>query len=283
MLVINKIIKQTENRSKISLNRKDLIILKFYLILLHSRTDKIRNNIKNKDGDFVFKKIVESSQKDEKEIQEQIMNQIMDEFEKCKNNNFVLKLNEFNNLLTNFTIDGAVNMNVVQIMQSRVNIIKFNRNKLLLNEVGMFIEYNRKTSGNLLFFYPLSPNIGLCLYYNPVEMRNHLNFLQEKSIIFNNDVSKYNHEIKYINKTKIIQEQLKNSDNYIFEKFIKPKFYDKEDKFIYDVLMENEEVLDTCNGMMLVHNQDQIIIYQNEEDIKDAEEMIKNKNIYRKY
>jgi hypothetical protein len=58
-------------------------------------------------------------------------------------------------------------------------------------------------------------------------------------------------------------------------------YYEENDVYTYDINKESEEVQDICNAMSLVHNINKILIYQNKEDIKDAEFYVKKLGISR--
>ncbi|MBD5422982.1 MAG: hypothetical protein HDR43_00615 [Mycoplasma sp.] len=261
--IIKKIIKLIyQHRNKINLTRKELITLKYYFLLSIIRSTKIRNDIKNRNNSSSFNKIIDNEGKNEIEIQEKIMNLIMDSYIKCKKNDYKIEFENYSleEIINIDNLNDFYNIKMFNIMQSRLNIIKFNSKKLLLTEICNFTEFNKTHPQSVkLYFFPIAPDIGLCFYFFPHIYKMNPE-LAEKSFIFQNNVHKYNNEQRYMNN---INELHKNN------------------LFIYDVLMENDDVQNFCNAMLLVHNENQILIYQNEEDILEAEKEIIDNKIYR--
>jgi hypothetical protein len=145
---------------------------------------------------------------------------------------------------------------------------------------------------------PISPNVGLMFYYK-CEGIESIGFEQEDSKIFKNKISCITNEINFKNISKINEHYSKYalkmgkllSENDIgiskleFKKIYTSKlneiYSDDGDQYIIKVLEENEETQDICNAMELIHSKNRLIIYQNINDIKDAEFQIKKSNITR--
>lgn len=302
--VIKKIAYEANNNTdiKIILNRNEIYSLKFYFLLSSIRTNGYRNNISNLSGDYLFNEAVKKDKRGEKVIQENQIQIIIDEYKKYKKKEPLLSAQLFNDPLKikddlslffkDLTFEQITLIYIQNIINSRLLIFKFKKNKLFLQET---IGFNERTSydGIMYYFMAISPNIGIMFYLDPLITRGLLKL--EKSVFFKNDISEKRNNVIYVNEYEMKQEHLKlikeniydNSQSQIdelnrfFLSTILSNFFHDDDKYTYDVLEESEEVQDICNAMSLIHNEDRFLSYQNKDDIKDAEIQIKKLNINR--
>ncbi len=295
--VIKKISYDANNNidDKIVLKRNELYSLKFYFLLSPIRTNGYRNNISNLSGDYLFNEAVKKDKRSEKVIQENQIQIIIDEYKKYKKKEPLLSEQSFNDHLKSndlffkdLTFKEITLIRIKNIINSRLLIFKFKKNKLFLQET---IEFNEWTSCDRIMyeFMAISPNIGIMFYFDPLITRGLLKL--EKSVFFKNDISEKRNNVIYVNEYKMKQEFIElikfdNSQSQIYElnillgPIIISKFSHDDDQYIYDILEESEEVQDICNAMSLIHNKDRFLSYQNKDDIKDAEIQIKKLNIY---
>ena len=268
--IIRKIAYKAQYDYEISLNRRELITLKFYVLLSGVRTQKIRNNILNKDGDSQFNKIMREAKDTPRNIQEKMISCILTYWKSNKNyliDNILANILRYKN--DNDKIMELSLNKIFNIIQSRLIIFKFETNNLLLTEALSITEQNSAAmSGILLQFMPIYINVGIAFYFDCPIKRN-LSVPQEKSKIFKNDISIIRNKNEYIKVESIkitqkIQKQLH-----------------KNDRYIYKVLNEPKETAIFCNAMALVHCEDSYVIFQNKKDIEDAKKCIKEKGIYR--
>lgn len=290
--ILRYISQTSQYADDVTLSRKELITLKFYLMLSSVRTKKLRDNIENLTGDSLFNISMSSDDRTSQQKQEAMINKLLDLWkdgirkEKCS----ILKevLNSFSEEQGDPILRNVI-INVSNSLNSRLLLFKFNSMNLMLSESLNFTEQNSVTGGILMHFSPIFPNIGLGFYFDPMVMRI-ANFPKAKSTIFQNDVSMLQHTCKYKNHKLIqfeMQKFMKKHNLHSIEGINKfhleeiNKYYTMRDKFIYKVLNEEKEVADICNGMALVHNKNHIVIFQNKNDIHDAEVMIKKRGIYR--
>lgn len=290
--IIRKIIDYSKSfEKKIQLTRKELIILKYFVVMSQLRTSKFRKNISNKDGDWVFNDIVKLDGRDPKELHEESIKYILEGYKKTKISNYLLTMNfECKNIWRSCSMSS-----LVRIFDSRLLIFKFEENNLMLPESLGFTEQKEDMS-IMLNFIPISPNIGICFFHDPfmtkfmTKLLNvNQNYKEPKSRIFTNNIPEYQHEVKYFNHKKI-EEQWKYLDfNF---KFMDKKdvdswhvefqnLFENEDKFIYDFIEEPKEISILCNAMSLVHINNSVLIYKDEKDVNEAEMMKSKKNIVR--
>ena len=313
LVVARKIAQQANFQGKIKLSREELVTLKLFSSLSGVRTRKLRNNIRDINGDSLFNEMIKKDGRTPKEIQEEQISIVLKYFEEFNATGTMKKIQldyfknvELNNqenlknlsrheyeeyIKQNITFKSSMEMNVWEKMKSRLIIFKFDEPKLMLQESMNFNEFNTN-GGNKYSFMPIAPNVGLMFYFDPIITRGVIPV--EKSLFFKNDISKYRHETIYKNIEIIKQKQMEyvsqqkpktfeeaQQHNQIFFSMEAGYYYDKKDAFIYDVLKESSKIADICNAMALVHNKDQILIYQKEQDIHDAEEQVIKRGIYR--
>ncbi len=316
MRVVNKVVFGANSSDDIVLSRKELITLKFHSLLTSVRTKKFRNDIENLNGDSLFNEVIKKSGGTAKEIQEREISLILKYYKTNKNglcgdinedlakilNPEKLNLNGkgeeqvkkllLENIEKNMNIDSSVLMNILNTINSRLVVFKFLQSKLMLAESTSFTEQNRIRGGIMHSFTPIAPNVGISLYFSPIIARGIMN--NEKSNIFKNDISKQCHKVVYKNIdimkkerikfiTKMTPKNIEETDKYnrLFWAREARKYQTKDDRYIYDVMVEDGTVADTCNAMALVHNHGQIIIYQKDNDIKDAEQEVVKRGIFR--
>ena len=285
--IIKKIAQTAQFCEEVSLNRKELITLKFYSLLSGFRTHKLRNNILNRTGDSLFNKIINEAGDDPKNIQQKMIKTILKYWDSNKNEltgDYLIDMNKYiNDKITQLCL-----VIISNTMNSRLLIFKFNSKNLLLTEALNFTEQNKKSGGILLDFMPIFSNIGIAFYFDPVIARRS-DVTSQKSEIFENDISNIIHINEYVNfelmKRKQI-EYLKYSQNIykdsrIFWATEAKKYHHKNDKYIYKVLKESKNSASICNAMALVQCQDSYVIFQNKDDIKEAKRFIAEKGIYR--
>lgn len=285
--VIRKIAKNSQFQEEVSLNRRELITLKCYSLLSGVRTQKLRDNISNQTGDSLFNMIMEQENAEPKEIQEKMIECVLEYWNSNKNG---MEVNIYEEMAKDITdrIKWSCLMRLDNTMKSRLLIFKFESKNLLLTEALNFTEQNRVSGGILLSFMPIFANIGIAFYFDPILMRGS-KITTQKSEIFQNDISIIRHKNEYVNEDLMKEKQteyLRNSrsiesDNILYWSTEAKKYHDKDDKYIYEVLMEPESTAILCNAMALVHCRDNYVIFQKEEDIREAEKMVVKKNIFR--
>ena len=286
ILIIQKIaLEGNQINKEVILSKKELRTLKYYCLLSSLRTNKIRNNIKELTGDSLFNEIMKKDGRNAKEIQEEQISLLVDSFENKEQE--VIEHKEENSLKNYFI------QQIKYTLNSRLLIFKFDKPKLFLLESLLYIEVNPSNNKIMYEFMPISSNIGIAFYYDPIMTRGVEK--RHKSIIFKNDISYARHKVEYKNfdlmkkeSLNFIEKNTKTKDlkeeeawNRIFWSLEARKYDDKSDKYIYEVLEEQEAIADACNAMALIHNDNSILIYQKEKDIEDAEKEIKKRGIFR--
>ena len=301
--VIKKIICKAKDNidNKIVLKRKELYSLKFYFLLNPIRTLNYRSGISDLSVVSLFNEAVKKDKRSKKVIQESLIKIIIEEYKKYKKKEPLLSTQLLDEIIKNkdnlwsvfinLTFEENILINIDYILNSRLLIFKFSKNKLFLPEQNRFDEKN--SSDEIIYsFMAISPNIGIMFYFDPPIMRGLLKL--EKSLFFENDISEKKDNVIYFDGHKIEKERIKfikgnpfntsqseiDELNRIFFLIIISNFFHNNDKYIYDILEESEEVQDICNAMFLIHNKDRFLSYQNEEDIKDAEIQIEKLNIH---
>ncbi|CAM9126961.1 hypothetical protein [Mycoplasma todarodis] len=278
---IEKIIQQVNSNKKIELTRKDLVTLKFFSCL----NDVFKQTLDKENAEEVNSIILKYF--DEFNKTGSTSNIQKDYYGSMEVNPFELEAEEPTGneaewdewTKRNVTTKSTTLLNIWEKMESRLAIFKFDESKLMLQETMGFIKTNKNDNSKYLFM-PITPNIGMMFYHEPMSSRDLVP--SEKPLFFNNDIRTYRHETVYKNIEIIKQEQLKYIEeqqtksieeidyhNEMFFLHEVKKYYDLEDLFIYDALKESAEVADMCNATALKHNAEQIIIYQNEKDIKN--------------
>lgn len=289
--VVNKIAKNAQYYNEVSLSRREIIALRFYSLLSGARTNKLRNNIKNRDGDSQFNLMVQKAQIDAKSIQEEMITTILKYWETNKRRligDVDIDIDRMKNRSAKNHVILTKLIGISNILNSRLLLFKFNSANLLLTEALNFTEQNKTNQGILLSFMPICRNIGIAFYLDPLPIRN-TGLYTQKSEIFQNDVSTRRHKTKYVNWDTMKKKHIeflksgkgREKDSIIFWSSKVAKYHDKKDQFIYEVLQENEETAIVCNAMALIHCENSYVIFQNKSDIKKAEEMIKKKKIIR--
>ena len=317
---VNKIIFDINNNKDVILSRKQLMVLKFFVLLTSARTEKLRNNIAKKDGDSFFNAAIERENKTPQEIQENQIKIIMEEYlknklgivgdvqakinklveipfqEKYKNyktfskSEFTEKYLSFSKENTTVEIQSLIS--IKQTFDSRTIFFKIDDSRLFLQESNQFTE-NNKHGGIMYTFTTLSPNVGVMFYHAPVLTRNMIE--QENSVIFKNSISKFDVKTNYENweimkseHIKFIKKHMKDYSKQTADMLSRvywsseaAKYHTDNDTYTYTVKTETSDVADACNAMTLVHNKGHFLIYQKEEHIKDAEYQIKKRGIYR--
>ncbi len=314
--VVRKIAQQSNFQEKIELTRKELVTLKFFSSLSSVRTQKLRNNIKDKNGDSIFNSMIKKDGRNPQEIQEEQISIILEYFDNfIKTGSMIniqkdfldlMNVQKFSNeskkevkksvildilMKEGMTVKSSMTLNIKEKMDSRLMIFKFDESKLMLQEAMNFNEFN-SLGGNKYSFMPIAPNVGIMFYFDPLITRGSIP--TENSSFFKNDIALYRHENTYKNIEIIKEKQLEyikkqnpkskveaDYHNKIFHLFEVGLYYDFNDLFIYDVLKETAEIADICNAMALVHSKNQIIVYQDEDNITDAEIQIIKRNIFR--
>ncbi len=285
--ILRKIVQKAQFMDEVSLNRSELITLKFYSLLSGARTHKLRDNILNKTGDSLFNKAMKESKLDPKNIQEKMIRWILKYWHSNKSRLIGDYLEDMENNKNDKIMQSCLT-HISNAMNSRLLIFKFSSNNLLLTEALNFTEQNKISRGILLHFMPIFTNIGIAFYFDPIIARGS-NITSQKSEIFENDISIRRHINKYVNfdlmKIKC-QEYLSNSketykDNILFWTIEAKKYHHKNDEYIYEVLKEPKTTASLCNAMALVHCKDCYVIFQNKVDISDAEKVIYERGIYR--
>ena len=284
--VIERIIEQVNSNKRVTLNRKELVTLKFFSCF----TDGLRQTL-DKEGieeanSIILKYFNEFSNTGSTSNVQKDYYGSMEvnpfEMEVLELNGNEIEWNEWTK--RNVTTKSTTLLNIWGKMESRLAIFKFDEPKLMLQETMGFIKTN-ENNNNKYSFMPIAPNIGIMFYHEPMSTKDLTP--SEKPLFFNNDISVHRHETVYKNQEIIKQKQLDYIEaqqtktieeidyhNEMFFLHEVDKYYDLEDLFIYDALKENTEVANMCNVVALKQNKDQMIIYQNEKDIKEIESQI---------
>lgn len=294
--IINKIAYESNNNieRKITLKRNEIFALKFYNLLALSRTEGARSDYKNLNGDASFNYIIKNAKKTSKEIQEDIIEIIINEYKKYKNREPLESL-KTNSDYSNMNYKDIIYILIANTINSRLLFFTFKKNKLFLQETIAFQEISTFKLP-IYDFMAITPNVGIMFYFDPMVTRGFLK--REDSWFFKTKISTKIHQVNHINKSKIDENlnefmlrniSLKphyNQDdihkwNIQFSLTELGKYHDKNDLYIYDIFEETEEVQDICNAMSLVQNKDKVLIYIKKEYIADAELQIKTRNIGR--
>ncbi|MDE5599392.1 MAG: DUF4238 domain-containing protein, partial [Ureaplasma sp.] len=265
--IINKI--KDIKQNSLTLNRLESFTIRCFCLLSSLRTEKLRNNYKDKTGDSLFNHIVQNSGMESSEIQEHQIKQLIRYYKSLKHN-----LNNPNSkidldYLKNFdnpikcledSIDGIFTTNLHNIKWSTLIFVRFKSNNLLLMEANTFCEYYPKLlplpgQPIMYHFFTLTPSLGVIAY----------------DIRMLNSYPKYNSKIFKNN----LRDNLPSSHRAYEDNFL------KEDLFTYNVIDESEDVACFCNAMMMVHNKSSLILFKNKNDVIDALNKIKLENIYR--
>ncbi len=241
--VIKKII--NSNNNSLTLYRYELISLKFYLYLSGIRTDKFRENIRNKTGDSLFNKIMNEEKREEKEIQEKYISKTIEFYREFKNNNldeyikiyeknFQQNLDFFSSIerelkkedikryewemasLENFIFCGINNF----LKESRLIFVKFNTNSLVLSDANSFCEYypdNEKFYNQKIYnFFPISPSIGVIIFnnYSSISNPNYDSKIFENSLKNSVSINRYKNEEKINHEINKMLKEILNDNNF---------------------------------------------------------------------
>lgn len=320
--VIKKINEETIYSKEITITRKELCSLKYYLVLSNLRTEKFRDNIKQKTGNSYFNKLIELDKRTPIEIHESMIKKLIDwynaeitgnyensldkailkiyeefleEFSKNSNDS-IQNQEEFENKFEKFKLKNFNSDNIARdvlkksIVDCRIIIFKFQSDKLLLPEANSFEEYYNaicQPGLDIYSFYPISPSTGIMLF----NVNNVYLYGYESSKIFKSDNLKEWSKNKYVNQKKIDEETISefaklnfNIPPFLKEKINKQviaKYKDLNDKYTYKIKKERNETALFCNAMMLVHNRNHLILFQDKEIIDESEKIIAEKGIYR--
>ncbi len=294
--VIRKIAYEANNNldEKIRLNRKELYALKFYKLLSSIRTEKARSNFENLNGDKLFNYVIENTDRTPKEIQEDEIKIIIDEYKRWKNKEKLLSSN-YDPTKDSLNHKTIIFQLISNILNSRLLFMSFEKNKLFLQETISFQEIYSVVIP-IYEFMSISPNVGIMFYFDPAITRGTIK--REDSKIFKTKISTKINKVDYVRSKEMHQEldkfmknQIKLNPGYsqndilkwqsMFTDSVLNNYFDNNDSYIYEINEESEEVQDICNAMSLVHNKNKILIYQDKRHIKDAEFYVKKFGISR--
>ncbi len=276
--VIKNILEEVNKKDKVELTRSDLVILKLFSLFNKSNTTK---DISKEQASIILKYF-------EQYKKQGSMSYEKDYFSSMEVNPFSLEVEDTSGndaqwdewTKRNITIKSTTLMNIKEIMESRLLIFKFDDPKLMTSEIMKFQELN---NSNILqyTFMPISANIGIMFYQD-------LSTSIKASTFFNNDIDAYKHEeilinantiemkrLAYINEHNPINEDDAKYRSEMFFLYEVDKYHDKKDRFIFDVLKEDSSIADKCNAKLLTKSKSKIIIFQDEQDIIDAEKQMK--------
>ena len=284
--IIKNILKSSKE-NKIIFNRLETITLRFYLMLSVMRTQKVRNSIKNLDGDILFNKITkkELKNKSPEEIQFDKMRRLLKIYEDYKNSKEALpNLNQISSLEDGINSENMIDIKLEDYIRDSLMFVKFQgmSEKLLLTETESFIEIVDGFK-HLCTFHPLTPEIGVIVV-------NHLVYQQKNqhSNIFDFNLLRLPVK-KYISpefqdaSDKLEQIEDKTSDEYgiAYIKFMQlHKLRNRKDQYTYEFqIIKDFNVLNICNAMQLVHCDDSFVIFRSYQDYLKALHTIQKKNI----
>lgn len=305
--IIIRIIDKLNDKGGVKLTREELVTLKFFTILIGVQTETVRNDFKSQNGDAQFNEEVNQKTKSPQEIKEEKISIILKYFrEFIKTNSMADIQRDYYNSMEvkstarrdsdnefgwggwakrNVSVESTISMNIMENLNSRLMIFKFDEPKLFLREVLNYIETNK--NGELKYtFMPITPNVAIMFYVDSPLTKGSDN--SKKITIFENDIAAYKHETIYKN-IKIIKkkskEYIKNKKpktkeetNYhkkFFFLYETEKYHDPQDVFVFDVLRESAKTADLCNALALSRSKNQLIVYQNNTDLWEAESQMK--------
>jgi hypothetical protein len=172
--VIRKIAYESNNNfdKKIKLNRKEIFILKFFDLLSSSRTNKARLDFKNLNGDELFNSIIKKTNKNSKEIQEDMIQIIIHEYKRFKNGESLESFKHAYDIQDKeYDYKNIIYTLISNSINSRLLFFTFDKNKLFLQETISFQEIGiNKTP--IYDFMAISPNVGIMFYFDPVITRS---------------------------------------------------------------------------------------------------------------
>ncbi len=315
LLVARKIALEANVKEEIKLTRREVVTLKFFSMLSSARTEKIRNDIEELNGDPLFNALMQKDGRSAKEIQEDKIATILKYFnigsetidlriekdienimgfskiDKTNKTEWEIKQEIMHKMVNEATIESSTLIEIQNALNSHLLIFKFDESNLILQEAMNFTESN--LNGGIKYtFMPIAPNVGIMNYFSPPGLNGALGM--EQSEFFENDITKPRHSINYIKRNDINKKRndfIRNGVPRFFPNSQTAKmFFDikelskhlhKKDKFTMEILKESKQTSDMCNAMALVHSGNQIIIYQHKKDIADAEYQMEKRKVVR--
>lgn len=153
MVIINKI--KNIEQNTFSLNRLEANCIRCFCLLSSLRTEKLRNNYRDKTGDSWFNHIIENSGKEPAEIQEYQIKKLIEYYKISKNylnkpnkkdKKFLEQYSNPLNFLGKDSIDDMFKTNLWNIFYGAGLIfVRFKSDNLLLMETNSFCEYYPKS------------------------------------------------------------------------------------------------------------------------------------------
>ena len=254
VVVIRSITKKLNNNKNktITLERHEIIKIKFFRLLSDRRTNKLRKNIEELSGDALFNNINFKDKRNPKDIHEWAILELIVLYEEYNEYLFriakrtlkkrlnITKLK--NKKLSEWTNHDDFYWDFYLTLTSELIFFKFEENKLFLSEVISFGEKDSKRA-EMYKFMPITPSIGIMFYYDLNKKGNY-----EDSKYFKTKISKEKSqkiECKYVSETN-------------------------ECKYIFKIKRENNKLQNILNGWNLSLSKNIILIYQDKKHIKDA-------------
>ena len=124
--VIRKIAQNAQYEKEIILSRKELITLRFYSLLSSTRTNKLRENIRKKDGDSWFNETIKKDGRSPKKIQEKQISLIL-EYWKNNKNGWITNVPKEIDKFGKSTIESSTLLRMHNVKKSRLLIFKFDK------------------------------------------------------------------------------------------------------------------------------------------------------------
>ncbi len=286
--VIRKILLNSQTPcNSIELTRKETIILKFYYCLSQTRTKLNRENMRLYRGDLLFNHLHREDKRDAKEKQCADMKELIEMYDDFLNDDyskFSSRISEIIPIRNNDPLGTLKQMNINRVLNSDLKIIRFDTLNLLLHENANFHE----GSGFIAYeFWVIAPNLAIIFRDNSISFKVLKKMYESK--IFENEILHNETKIMYRKSKEILSARNKffnGKDNtvkvqYEFDTKEAPKYFCNDDIFDIQIFEKDRGTLTLCNAMMLIHSNKSFVIYQNEDDIKNAEKIIKEGKVFR--
>ncbi len=280
-LVMKKIIDEANNAGEVSLTREELVSFKFLIALSNVKAQELKAADKEEQNELVIKYFNQYKETGSLDLERDLygsmeVNPFQEEVNDLSGNE--KEWNEWTK--RNINVHTNTITNLIEMMQSKLIIFKFDEPKLILQEGLKFIEKN-EANGMKQTFIPISPSVGIMLCVDPMTPQ------EQKSKFFESDITKSKIKNIYKNSELIKQKEeeyikgkevtTKEEEEYqrrLFLLFEVSNYYDREDVFIFKTLKEKSKIANIWNAKALSQCNSKIVIYQNNEDIEEAEKQI---------
>ncbi len=265
--IINKI---DYEKGKITLTRKDLETIKFFLMISTKRTKTLRERTKNKEGDSFFnQKFNGKSDEEINEIWKEEVNKYL-EFYLARRNSKTY--NEANKLNPEVNDLNGYNIFFKDMSNNSLKFIYSEEGNFILNDGTSTQIIVSKLSAfypaSLIDLYPINKNIIIAL------LRSSSSFTREKNFDF------------LANDKKMFASAFNISEKKFFTFDGKTKYinFDRtpswEDTFAYPLNIVNFTEINVLNAYQLSQARE-LIIYNNEEDLENAKKIKEEYHLFR--